>query len=192
MGIQIRFAAVLLSAVPCLVNAQMSPMPPGALPPGINMGEMNRIYQEGQTGEISPSDAKLSCAEIDKEIRAFMQANQSQFEAVGKSAKEADQYQRKVLAEQDAKSKAESAATMALAAQDAATGTGGYALQAQHKAKAAEGAARQQESLKQRDDLLTKSATAVTSQPDQMIRMMQLNRVREAKNCPGPAVLDED
>lgn len=192
MRIHTTLATALLAVFPGLAIAQMPPMQPGALPPGINVAEMNRMYQEGQTGKISPSDAKLSCAEIDKEMRAFMQDNQSQFEAVGESAKEADRYQRKVSAEEEATAKAESAATMALATQDTATGTGGYALGAQHKAKAAEGAARQQESLKRRDDLLTKSATAVTSQPDRMVRMMQLNRVREEKNCPGPAVLDED
>jgi len=182
----------MLAVLPYAASAQMSPMTPGALPPGINMAEMNRIYQEGQTGEISPSDAKLSCAEIDKEIRAFMQDNQSEFQAIGDSAKEMDQLQRQASAEQEAKAKAESAALMALAAQDAATGTAGQALGAHYKAKAAEGAVRAQESVKKRDDLLTKSGTAITSQPDRMVRMMQLNRVREAKNCPGPAVLDED
>lgn len=164
------------------------------MPPGLDMAAMQRMYERGQNEKPSAADAKLSCKELEKEMARYMQGMQPEVEAVGKAAKEADKYQREVMAEHESRAKAESAATMAAAAADAAGVPGaGAALEAQHRAKAAEGMARQGETNAVMGEVLNKSAGLLQSQPeDDWVRMMQLQRLHEEKRCPPPAFMQEE
>jgi len=177
-----------VASLPCLAIAQMPQMPPG-----MDIAAMQRMYERGQSEKPSEADAKLSCKELEKEMGRFMQDVQPEAEAVGKAAKDADKYQREVAAQQESRAKAESAATMAAAAASSAGVPGvGQALEAQHKAKAAEGMARQPQSNAVMGELLNKSAGLAQAQPeDRMVRMMQLQRLHEEKRCPPPEFMED-
>ena len=172
--------------------AALAQAPP--IPPGLDLAAMQRMYERGQNEEPSAADARLSCKELEKEMARYMQGMQPEAEALGKAAKDADKYQREVAAQQDARAKAESAATMAAAAADAAGAPGaGRALEAQHRAKAAEGMARQGQSNAVMGEMLNKSAGLVQSQSEgDWVRMMQLQRLHEEKRCPPPAFMEEE
>ena len=164
------------------------------MPPGLDMAAMQRMYERGQNEKPSAEDAKLSCEELEKEMTRYMKGMQPEAEGLGKAAKDADKYQREVTAQQESRAKAESAAIMAAAAADAAGAPGaGAALEAQHRAKAAEGMARQGQSNAVMGEVLNKSAGLLQSQPeDDWVRMMQLQRLHEEKRCPPPAYLEEE
>jgi hypothetical protein len=180
--------ALGVASLPCLAIAQMPQMPPG-----MDIAAMQRMYEKGQTEKPSEADAKLTCEELEKEMGRFMQDVQPEAEAVGKAGKDADEYQRQVAAQQQARAPAESAAIMAAAAGDSAGVPGaGRALEAQHKAKAAEGMARQPQSNAVMGELLNKSAGLAQAQPeDRMVRMMQLQRLHEDKRCPPPEFMED-
>lgn len=173
--------ALGVAGLPCVAIAQMP-----QLPPGMDLASMQRMYERSQSEKPSAADAKLTCEELEREMGKFMQDVQPEAEAVGEAAKEADEYQRQAAAQQMARAPVESAATMAAVAADSANLPGaGRALEAQHKAKAAEGKARQTQSNAVMGKLLDKSAGLAQAQPeDRMVRMGQLQRLHEEKNCP--------
>ena len=189
MAFRNRYWLAAMALAPSLVIAQGPQMPPG-----LDMAAMQRMYERGQNEKPSAADAKLSCEDLEKEMARYMQGMQPEAEALGKSAKDAEQYQREVMAQQKARAPAEAAATMAAAAADAAGVPGaGAALEAQHRAKAAEGMARQSQSNAVMGEVLNKSAGLLQSQPeDDWVRMIQLQRLHEEKRCPPPAFMEEE
>ena len=189
-----------LGALSTLVSALglaacAAPAPEGAaLPPGTDLGAMQRLYHRGMNAPPSAADAALSCEQIHQEITAYMQALAPQTTRLGQAAQRADDYQKQAMAQQLARAPLETAQVAASVALDQVSpSVGGQMLQAYHQQKALEGMARQPQSTAIREEVMQASTDLINAQPqERAVRMMQLTRLSEQKGCPAPAYLEDD
>jgi hypothetical protein len=188
-----------VSALSSLISALgliacSTPSPEGfQLPPGTDVGAMQRMYERGMSSPPSAADARLSCDQILREITAYMQAVEPQTTKLGQAAKRADDYQKQAMAQQMARAPLETTQVAAGVALDQANpALGGQMLQAYHQQKAVEGMARQPQSAAIRDEVMKASTDLINAQPeDRTVRMMQLTRLSEDKGCPPPILPGE-